>query len=164
MSVTIVWPLAFSSSSVLMPTISGAVEVSATNPALRRQDDLPRMGLKLPLGANKLGRGYTITGDSQDQKIINTALSSNDNSNAFQQDPGLGESMIFDISDPAVRGRIMSRLRLVFDEFTLQNRYKLLEDTLQWDESDGELNLTFKYANLETDDVKDFDKGYREGV
>lgn len=107
-----------------------------------------------------------MKGDNQDLKIIRTGLSGNDNLNAFQQDPGLGEDMIFDPSDPVVRGKIMLRLRNLFDDFEVQNRYRLLEDTVKWTEDLGAqtLALDFKYANLETDDVKDFNKGFREGV
>jgi hypothetical protein len=118
------------------------------------------------VGVTKQGRAALLTDDDQDQKIINIALSGNDNLNAFQQDPGLGEDMVFDLSDPVVRGKIMARLRDVFSDFEAQNRYRLLEDTVEWEEDPGkqELNLRLKYHNLETDDIKDFSKGYREGV
>jgi hypothetical protein len=74
--------------------------------------------------------------------------------------------MVFDLSDPVVRGKIMIRLRSLFNDFQIQNRYKLLEDTIVWTEKmdTGELDLKFRYHNLETDDTKDFDKGFREGV
>jgi len=135
-------------------------------PPLRRQEDLPRRGLRVPVGVDKKGRTVTLIGDPQDQKIIDIGLSGNDNLNAFQQDPGLGEDMVFDLADPVVRGKIMIKLRDLFVDFEAQNRYKLLEDTVQWDENteDQELSLRFKYHNLETDDKKDFDKGFREGV
>jgi hypothetical protein len=167
MPVTKTWPLAFDSSSVVLGT--AAIVAPSTRldaPALRRQEDLPRRGLRVPVGVTKQGRAWTLTGDPQDQKIINIALSGNDNLNAFQQDPGLGEDMVFDLSDPVVRGKIMGRLRTVFADFEAQNRYKLLEDTVQWEEkpNTGDLDLRFRYHNLETDDPKDFDKGFREGV
>lgn len=166
-SVTITWPLAFDSSSVLF----GASTVTAPStrlsaPALRRQEDLPRAGLRIPLGVTKQGRGAVVTGDVQDQKIIDTSLGSNDNQNAFQQDRGLGDDMIFDVSDAAVRGVIRIRLRDVFADFEIQHRYRLLTDTIVWaqDSEKQELSLEFKYHNLETDDTKDFEKGFRQGV
>lgn len=165
--ITKTWPLAFVPSSVVLgATALAAPAVRLDAPALRRQADLPRRGLRIPIGVNKQGRSATLTGDPQDQKIINTGLSGNDNLNAFQQDPGLGEDMVFDLTDPVVRGKIMVRLRDVFTDFEAQNRYRLLEDTIKWDEDPAkqELNLSFKYHNLETDDPKDFDKGFREGV
>lgn len=144
----------------------GTVSESTGIPNIQKQLDPPRKGLRIPLGVTKQGRSATVSGDTQDQKIINTALSGNDNLNAFQQDPGLGEDMVFDLSDPVVRGKIMGRLRDVFNDFEAQNRYRLLEDTIEWEEdpANQELNVRFKYHNLETDDVKDFEKGYREGV
>lgn len=135
-------------------------------PSLRRREDLPRAGLRVPLGVNKKGGAALVDGEKQDEKIINIGLSGNDNLNAFQQDPGLGEDMVFDLSDPVVRGKIMIRLRDLFNDFQIQNRYRLLEDTIVWDErpGSGELQLSFKYHNLETDDPRDFEKGFREGV
>lgn len=131
-----------------------------------RQEDLPRAGLRIPLGVTKQGRGAVVTGDVQDQKIIDTSLGSNDNQNAFQQDQGLGDDMIFDVNDAAVRGVIAIRLRDVFVDFEVQNRYRLLSDTIVWtkDSEKQELNLEFKYHNMETDDVRDFQKGFRQGV
>ena len=167
MPVTKTWPLAFSPSSVVLGTVgAGITAVRLDAPALRRVADLPLAGLRIPVGVNKKGGAAIVTGLVHDQKIIDTGLSGNDSLNAFQQDPGLGEDMVFDLSDPVVRGKIMIRLRDLFRGFELENRYKLLEDTIVWDEKldTGELNLTFKYHNLETDDRKDFEKGFREGV
>lgn len=167
MPVTKTWPLAFDPSSVVLGTTAlVAPSTRLEAPALRRQEDLPRRGLRIPVGVTRQGRAWTLTGDPQDQKIINTALSSNDNLNAFQQDPGLGEDMVFDLADPVVRGKIMARLRAVFNDFEIQNRYRLLEDTIVWEEfpESGDLDVRFKYHNLETDDRKDFEKGFREGV
>lgn len=140
--------------------------VETTAPVSRQREGLPRRGLRLPVGVTKQGRAATLRDDDQDFKIIGIALSGNDNLNAFQQDPGLGGDMVFDASDPIVRGRIMVRLRTVFNDFELQNRYRLLEDTIQWIEDPKEqtLALQFRYHNLETDDVKDFTKGFREGA
>lgn len=167
MPVTKIWPLAFSPSSVVLGAAAfAAPPLALTAPALRRREDLPLAGLRIPVGVNKKGGAAITTGRGHDEKIISTGLSGNDNLNAFQQDPGLGEDMVFDLSDPVVRGKIMIRLRALFDDFTIQNRYRLLEDTIVWDErtGEGELQLSFKYHNLETDDQRDFEKGFREGV
>jgi len=116
------------------------------------------------LGVDSSGHGATVVDRDQDDKIISTALTGNDNSNAFQLEPGLGNDMVFDPLDAAVRGRILIRLRAVFADFQIQNRYKLLEDTISWDSDDGELTLRFRYHNLETDNTLDYSTGFKEGT
>jgi hypothetical protein len=105
-----------------------------------------------------------IEGDDNDHKIISLALGSDDNENAFQQDIGLGESMIFDVSDPQLRGRIVAKIRNIFRRFEAQKRYRLLGETMRWAPGEpGELILEFKYINLESDEPKTFSRAYRSG-
>lgn len=115
-------------------------------------------GLTLPVGVDAGGGARLVSGEENDRKIIILALGSGWNENAFQQDIALGQDMIFDLSDRTVRARIKRRLRQIFNEFQAQNRYRLLPGTIEWTEdSAGQtLELFFKYANLETDEVKDF--------
>lgn len=102
------------------------------------------------------------SGNEQDINILMMALASDDNENSFQQNNGLGIAMIFDIDDPAARADILSNLRRVFDRFERLKRFKLLENTIRWLDSEqaGEKILAFKYISLETDEVRDFDKKY----
>jgi hypothetical protein len=120
---------------------------------------MPR-GLALPVRVAPWGGLLTVEGEDNDKKIIALALASDDNENAFQQDIGLGEAMVFDINDAQLRGRVMGKLRSIFRRFETQKRYRLLSETLRWAEGDGELTLTFKYHNLETDEIRDFSKVY----
>lgn len=115
-------------------------------------------GLKLPVGVNSSGGVALVDGDDNDNKIIKLALGSDDNENAFQQGIGLGDSMVFDTSDQAVRGRIMGRLRQIFRRFEAQRRFRLSPASVKWSEDSAtqELILEFNYTNLENDEVNTF--------
>jgi hypothetical protein len=119
-------------------------------------------GISLPVRAN-LGGGLSIaSGNEQDRNVISLALASNDNENAFQQSIGLGQDMIFEINDPAARADKLAKLRRVFDRFERLKRFKLIENTIRWDDGavDGESVLAFKYIALESDSIRDFDQKY----
>lgn len=133
-------------------------------PLVKRVSGRRRRGLRIPLGVDASGRGALVADRAQDEKIIKLALSGNDNNNAFQLDPGLGDEMVFDPSDAMVRGRILLKLRQGFAEFERQHRFKLLENTIKWsDGQPGELVLDFQYHNLETDDILDYSHSFTEG-
>ncbi|MGD9749374.1 MAG: hypothetical protein AB7W59_00100 [Acidimicrobiia bacterium] len=122
---------------------------------------MPR-GLALPVRVAPWGGVALIEGDDNDHKIISLALGSDDSENAFQQDIGLGEAMIFDVSDPQLRGRIVAKIRNIFRRFEVQKRYRLLGETMRWQPGEpGELVLEFKYINLESDETKTFSRSYR---
>ena len=116
------------------------------------------VGLQIPVGVDTGGGARLTSGEDNDKKIIFLALGSGWSENAFQQDIALGQDMIFDLADQAVRAKIKRRLVSIFRDFQSQNRYRLITDSLKWSE-DAEnqtLELEFKYANLETDEVKDY--------
>lgn len=126
---------------------------------------MPR-GLALPVRVAPWGGVLLIEGDDNDSKIISLALGSDDNENAFQQDIGLGESMIFDVDDPQLRGRVVAKIRNIFRRFEAQKRYRMLGETLRWlpGAQQGEMILEFKYINLESDEPKTFSRAYRSGA
>lgn len=113
-------------------------------------------GLRIPVGASPSGGAALVGGDDNDTKIIKTALSSDDSENAFQQDIGMGESMVFNLNDPVLRAKIRRRLVQIFANFQTQKRFKLLKNTIEWTEDSvaQELILEFKYLNLESDEEK----------
>ena len=117
-------------------------------------------GLAVPIRPNSGGGFLTASGDENDRKIIKLSLGDDDNENAFQQDIGLGTEMVFDINDPVSRPRILSRLQAVFQRFEALKRYQLIQNTIRWTEGEGELILDFKYLNLETDKVEDFQRSF----
>lgn len=115
-------------------------------------------GLSIPIRVSPAGGFALADGETKDRETINVALSGDDNENAFQQDIGLGSSMVFEISEPALRAQILRRLRTIFADFEAQKRYKLLTNTIVWfeDAAAQELALEFKYFNLETDEERVF--------
>ncbi len=122
------------------------------------------VGLKLPVGTSSTGGVALVDSDENDNKIISLALGSDDNENAFNQDIGLGVDMVFAISDPHIRGRIITRLRQIFKRFEAQKRFKLFPSTIKWteDSTEQELTLEFKYLNIESDEEKTFSRTYKE--
>lgn len=125
------------------------------------------VGLKIPMQANSSGGFATVDGDDNDAKIIKLYLSDGDNENAFQQDITLGVDMIFDILDPLMRARIRNRIERIFDRLKAENRFDLLRNTFQWDEtnaSEGELILSFRYLNLESDEEKTYEQKFNSGA
>lgn len=119
-------------------------------------------GLKIPVGVAPSGGAALVDSDANDRKIIGLALGSCDNENAFQQDIGIGTDMVFDISDGSLRASILRRLHDIFQDFEREKRYRLLKDTVRWAEGDGELELGFKYLNLESDEPKEFKQKFTQ--
>ena len=120
-------------------------------------------GLSLPIRVASWGGLATVQGDDNDDKIIMMALTSDDNENAFQQNIGLGEAMIFELSDSSLRGDLIGRLREIFRKFVLQKRFSLVEDSIRWVDSHdtGDLILEFDYFCMESDEVKTFSKNLK---
>lgn len=115
-------------------------------------------GLALPVGVNVAGGARLIERDEQADKIIYTALSDNDNRNAFQQDIGLGGGMIFDIESPALRAKLLRRIVNIFRDFEQLLLFKLVIDSIIFSSNSdtGDLDIEFKYINLESDEVNIF--------
>jgi len=118
------------------------------------------VGLALPVGVSSSGGARLVSSDENNNKIIALALGSDDNENAFQQDIGLGDFMVFSVEDPTVRGKIMGRMRKIFQRFQAQKRFRLLTETVEWfpDSENQDLVLQFKYHDLESDEIKTFSK------
>lgn len=123
---------------------------------------MPR-GIKLPFQVSKSGGIATISGDENDSQIIKVALSDGDNLNAYMQNATLGIDMIFDINEETSRARVLNRIERIFENFKVQKRFSLLKNTITWDESrvdKGEIILSFRYINLESDDEKTFEQKF----
>jgi hypothetical protein len=118
-------------------------------------------GLKIPVGVNALGRTATVSADTCATQTIMTALTDCDNENAFQQDLGLGSGMVFAVNDIKLRATILQRLREIFAQFVKERKYKLLEETISWDDTGEELRLDFHYLDMESDEEKPFQKIFR---
>jgi hypothetical protein len=123
---------------------------------------MPR-GLKLPVGVDGTGGTAMVDGEEENRKIIWSALSDCDNDNAFQQDLGLGSSMVFGIKDAGVRARILDRVTDIFRIFEALQRFRLKRESVAWRKADGELILEFKYLDLESDEEQSFSRAFRTG-
>lgn len=108
-------------------------------------------GLRLPVGVDATGGTAMVDGETANRQIIMTALSDCDSENAFQQDLGVGSDMVFDISDPTARAKTLQKLRLIFDKFEAEHRFRLLPETARWTVDQGELTLEFMYHDIESD-------------
>jgi hypothetical protein len=114
-------------------------------------------GLKIPFQVGPHGGAAITESDEQAFKVIRLALSDNDNDNAFQQDIGLGQAMIFSTRNASFRAKVIARLFKVFATFEVLKLYKLDKSTLKWrTEKAGEQILEFKFINLESDKVETF--------
>lgn len=102
-------------------------------------------------------------GEDDNYQVIMTALSDCDNEHAFQQDVGLGADMIFDISDPITRAKILRRVKMIFVQFEAQHRFRLLTDTIRWSVAEGDLALEFLYHDIESDEDKPFARTFTSG-
>lgn len=113
-------------------------------------------GLRMPVGVDGTGGAALSSKDEQNHKIIKIALSDCDSDNAFQ-DIGLGNWMIFEIDAPEVQARALNIIRRIFRQFRAEQRYKLLERTIRFNKTtEGELDLEFKYLDIESDQEATF--------
>lgn len=118
-------------------------------------------GLAIPVGVNKKGGAKLVSGDENNTKIIRLSLGDDSNENAFQQNIGLGISMIFGVSDETIRASIIRRLYDVFRKFEAQKRFTLRRETVRWTKGDDQdLVLEFRYLCLESDEEKLFRQNY----
>lgn len=124
-------------------------------------------GLRIPVGVSQGGGASLSSGDENDSKIIRLALGSDDNENAFQQRFGMGDAMIFDISEPTTKSKVVRKLIEIFRRFEAQQRYILRQNTIRWEEGEagsGEIILFFKYVQIESDQEKEFRQSYSSDV
>lgn len=119
-------------------------------------------GIRIPVGVNQSGGTAMIEGDAHKKQLITTAMSAGESANAFQQDINLKEGMIFGNDTPLLRSRILRRLRAIFVDFESQNLFRLLPETIEWEKKpdEGELILSYKYIDLETDKPEEFSQGF----
>lgn len=122
-------------------------------------------GLKIPVQVDNKGGSLVVEGDEYSRQVLFTGLAGHDNVNAFQQGTGLGEGMIFGLTDTSTRASVLRRLRELFDVWEAERLYRLMSETIRWskDSQRGELILDFKYVNLETNRVIDFSKRFLSG-
>lgn len=117
-------------------------------------------GLKIPVGVDSRGRTATLTGEDNDYKTIMVSLSDCECDNAFQQDIGLGANYIFDLSDNSIRARLQARIVAIFAAFEVEFRYRLVAESIAWSSKEGELMVSFRYFNMESDEEREFTRRF----
>lgn len=114
-------------------------------------------GVAVPVGVDSTGRLRTVSRDENASKTIYLALGDNDNDNAFQQRIGLGADHIFGIDSKNFRAGIVAQLYSIFAVFEREKLFSLQQQTVRWDKGEaGEQVLSFKYINMESDEVTTF--------
>lgn len=106
-----------------------------------------------------------VSGDVQKRQLLQVALSSGENANAFQQDLNLGEAMIFGNDSSVLRSAIMQRVLRIFQNFETNKLFRLMQETVVWSQGDeGELVLEFSYIDIESDETMAFRKEFTIGA
>lgn len=112
-------------------------------------------GLSIPVGVGPDGRAKLDTGDDQLVKIIGLHLSCADSENPYQ-DIGV-DQVVFNLNDRRLQPFIRYRLGVLFARLAADQRAKLDDKSVAFSHSnDGELTLSFKFWNLETNKPVDF--------
>ena len=96
------------------------------------------VGLRVPIGVDSKGRAATVSGEENNQKIIRISLGDGDNENAYQQNLTLDqESIIFAIEGSASKSAATAGIIKIFQTHETNNRFKLIENTIEWVEKDS---------------------------
>ena len=123
-------------------------------------------GLAVPVYVNKGGGAKVQPDDTQLDKLIVLAVQEGDDDNPFQ-DLGLSQRIIYDINDDGSKFDVKGDVERVLKSF--DGRMKLDDDGVVIAEeqndartSEGEMNVSFGYFNLEVDDERDFAIPFKE--
>lgn len=112
-------------------------------------------GLKIPVGVGKSGGAALETSSSkQNKKILLLALSEGGDNNSFQR-LGIG-NLIFKIKDVATRAQVQREIQKVIGQ--LSDRIALIpnEPITFREDIEGELEVSIKYIDIETNKVEEF--------
>lgn len=113
-------------------------------------------GLKIPVGVNKSGGAKIETNRvEQTKKLLFQAFSEGEDDNPFQN-LGLPSGLIFSIKNATFRGRAERAVRRTLKRFS--DRVALVpgKQISFVDITEGEIELSFEYVDLETGKVEQF--------
>lgn len=114
-------------------------------------------GLPLPVRPGPSGGTPFVSGADQAIKLLLIALGSDETENAFETDRNLGYAHVFDFSDRATQAVLRRRLEVIFGRFETAKRFSLVPESIKFATvNEAELELTFRYIDLETDSEKTF--------
>jgi hypothetical protein len=114
-------------------------------------------GLPLPVRPGPSGGTPLLSGADQAIKLLLVALGADETENAFELDRNLGYGHVFGLSDPVQQALIRRRLIVIFSRFETDKRFRLVPESIAFTrETEGELVLSFRYIDLETDRPETF--------
>lgn len=112
-------------------------------------------GMAVPVGVDQSGGARLEDDPTHLETILRLALSPGEDDNPFQN-LGLDERIIFSVNDPAARGvaraSIQAILRKYNDRVEIDPNFPLSFSVTE----EGRLDVSFKYVNLDTNEVNDF--------
>jgi len=120
-------------------------------------------GLKIPVGVDKSGGARVETSVvDQKKKLLELAFSERGDDNPFQI-LGLDPGLIFSLKDAAFRGRAKLEVERILGNF--QGLIELSPtDPIEFNfDNEGEVELSFKYVDLEVDKVEEFKTSFTKG-
>lgn len=113
-------------------------------------------GLKIPVGVNKSG-GAAVETDvvKQKKKLLQLAFSVGGDKNPFQT-LGIDPNLIFSIKDGFFQSKARSEVERIFDNFSEFVTLAADNPITFEDVTEGEIEMTVKYVDLEVDEVQTF--------
>jgi hypothetical protein len=115
-------------------------------------------GIAIPVRAIH-GRAVPQSGEKQIGKVILLAMGDGDNVNPFNTDVGI-QHPVFDLPNPSTQAVIRREVEVHFARFEANLKAKLIDLTFE-ETGPGELTVSVKYHDLETDEERDVQKAVR---
>lgn len=114
--------------------------------------DYIRKGISIPFEINESGKISLSTGKELDEQGILINLLDTNNDNAFLQIESY-ESYIFKQNNGDIQSAITDKLVKIFNMFEDQHRMKLILNSVQVQQVDEFVYVSFDYYNYETDQI-----------
>lgn len=115
--------------------------------------DYIRKGISIPFQIDESGKVSLSTGQELDEQGILINLLNTDNDNAFFQIENY-ESYIFRQGSGDVKNEIIDKLIKVFNIFENQHRMKLITNSIQVEQVNEYVYVSFEYFNYEDNQTK----------
>ena len=117
-------------------------------------------GLKIPVGVNKSG-GAAVETDvtKHKKKLLQLAFSIGGDKNPFQT-LGIDPTLIFSLKDEFFQSRARAEAERIFASF-IDLMELIPDDPITFEDiTEGEIEMTVKYVDLEVDEIQTFTKKF----
>jgi len=112
-------------------------------------------GIKTPVKASKAGGAEILKGTKQKAKILRLALSEGDDNNPFQK-LGIMPDALFQNEGPTAAADLRLEVERILKKFSDSIGIDPNFPVTIFKSETGELGVTFKWVDLETNDTTDF--------